>query len=208
MAANHHTRKPAHMEMIGGKSKRQRMWEAIRAKRSGFTLMDIATAAELEIDAVTAYLAALRRGQWLVQTNDAGSYSRKAKRYALARDNGIEAPRVNRRGQAVTHGLIKEQLWRTMRLIGEFDRQQLAACASTPALPITPAVAGDYLRHLEHAGYISRLSGGKGGVQARWVFNHARYSGPRPPIVQRTQSVYDPNLDRVVWQEEINDDDL
>lgn len=203
----HNTRKPAHMEMIGGKSKRQRMWEAIRARRSGFSLIDIAAVADLEIDAVEAYVTALKRGQWLVQINDANGVG-EPKRYELARDNGIEAPRVNQQGKLITMGLAQEQMWRTMRLIGEFDCHQLSAQASTPQVFVSIVAARDYISNLAHAGYVRRVSGGRGGVLTRWIFDSSRYSGPRPPMVQRTKSIYDPNIGKIVWQQEVNDDDL
>lgn len=203
----HNTRKPVHMEMIGGKSKRQHMWEAIRAKREGFTIQDVAATTDLSMEAVKSYVTALKRGKWLAQINDTRTRG-VMKRYVLVRDNGIEAPRITLQGQLVTQGLVQEQLWRTMRLIGEFDHRQLAAQASTPSHPVSLSATRDYLRHLAHAGYIRRVSGNRQGQLIRWAFNHTHYTGPRPPIVQRTQSVYDPNLGKVVWQEEVNDDDL
>lgn len=202
-----HPRKPVDIEMAGGKSKRQRMWEAMRTKQQGFTIQDIAAAADLDMEAVKGYISALKRGQWLVQINDVLARG-KTKRYALVRDNGIEAPRVNRHGDTVTQGLAQEQMWRTMRLIGEFDYLQLMANASTPEHPIAAAAARDYLRYLANAGYLQQTAAACGRKPARWQFINNRYSGPRPPMIQRLNAVYDPNLGKVVWQQEVNDDDL
>ena len=66
------SRKPAHLEMIGGKSPRQRMWEAIRdtaiggnPENGGFTATDIARACKIEAPAVSEYLRALHLGGYL-----------------------------------------------------------------------------------------------------------------------------------------------
>ncbi|KZE34156.1 hypothetical protein [Crenobacter luteus] len=212
MAAPHRTRQPAELEMIGGKGTRQRCWEAIRARRDGFTLLDIAHKAAADIATTKTYLQALEKGGFIeVGNRERGGHDEK--HYRLAKDNGLEAPRLTRDGQPVTQGRAQEQMWRTMRIMGgDFNYQELAALASTSEVAVSPVAARDYLKHLAHAGYVTVVAQGKGrgagGVANRYRFNPGRYSGPRPPMVQRTKSVYDPNLGRVVWQEEADHDDL
>lgn len=212
MAATNKTRKPAELEMIGGKSKRQRCWEAIRARRDGFTLLDVACTADLDMATTRTYLQSLERGGFIEQGNITRPMGEE-KHFRLIKDNGLEAPRLTRDGQLVTQGRAQEQMWRTMRILGsDFNYQELAGLASTSEITVSPIAARDYLKHLAHAGYVTVVTKGKGrgtgGVPSRYRFNLGRYTGPRPPMVQRTKSIYDPNVGKVVWQEEIDHDEL
>jgi hypothetical protein len=60
------------------------------------------------------------------------------------------------------------------------------------------------------AGYLIEIKKGQAQgtsrLPARFRFNPARNTGPRPPMIQRTKAVYDPNLGQVVWQEEPDHD--
>jgi hypothetical protein len=45
-------------------------------------------------------------------------------------------------------------------------------------------------------------------VLTRYRFLAARYSGPKPPMIQRIKAVYDPNRSEVVWSSlEVKHDD-
>lgn len=206
----HCIRKPAHLEMVGGKSKSQLVWEAIRANRDRFTAYYIARRADVDDGTVQTYLLALCKAGFVEQINETGMA--EIKEYHLARDNGLEAPRLTKDGKPAVRGRSQEQMWRTMRIIGgDFNYLELAGMASTDEVPVSPAAAKDYLRHLAYAGYLTVVVKGKGrgagGVPSRYRFNAGRNTGPRPPMVQRTKSIYDPNLGQVVW-EEIDHDDL
>lgn len=212
MAATNRTRRPADLEMIGGKSKRQRIWESIRRQDNEFALLDIVRAAHIETETVRTYLTCLVNGGVVVQTT-VPCHPREPKRYRLERDNGVEAPRLTKSGKPVIQGLATEQMWRTLRMMGgDFNGTELAGFASTASVTVSPVAARDYLNHLERAGYVAIVSKGHGrgtgGVQTRYQFLPGRYTGPRPPMVQRTKSIYDPNLNQVVWQEGIPDDVL
>lgn len=213
MAATNNTRQPAELEMIGGKGKRQRCWEAIRARREHFTMLDVACAADADTETTQTYLQALLAGGYIVQTNQ--TRRGQQKHFRLERDNGLEAPRLTKDGKPVTQGLAQEQMWRTLRIIGnDFTYLELAGLASTSEIAVATTAARDYLKHLARAGYVTAVEKGKGrggsggGIPTRYRFNRGRYTGPRPPMVQRTKSVYDPNLGCVVWQEEADHDDL
>lgn len=212
MAGTKTPRKPAHLEMVGGKSKRQRMWEAIRAHRQHFVLLEIARIADADLDTTKTYLQALEKGGFIVLLNPTrGGHDEK--RWQLVQDNGLEAPRLTKAGKPVVQGLSNEQMWRTMRIVKhDFNARELAGLASTATVTVNVDAAKKYLKHLADAGYLTVVSLGKGrgqgGVQSRYQFNQQRYSGPRPPMIQRTKSVYDPNLGKVVWQQETDDDEL
>ncbi|WP_028536180.1 hypothetical protein [Paludibacterium yongneupense] len=212
MAAANRRRKPIDLEMTGGKSKRQAMWEAIRQRHANFTLTEVARAVETDTGTTKTYLQSLEKGGFIETLNPIRG-GHEEKRYRLARDNGLEAPRLTRDGSPVVQGRAQEQLWRTMRMIGaDFNYLELAGLASTEAVPVAPIAARDYLKHLAHAGYVMVVAKGQGrglgGVPTRFRFNPTRYTGPRPPMVQRTKSIYDPNLGKVVWQEEVDHDEL
>lgn len=184
--------KPATLR--GGPGPRQRIWEQLRRKGRG-------TARELRgeltgavpIATVTSYLKALAA---------AGVVERDGPVYALARDEGIEAPRVRRDGSRVTQGLAQEQMWRTLRMRGGVaNARVLAMFASTPAVPIPESTAKRYLQALQTAGYTESVG------TMRYKLRHAWNTGPKPPMVCRLKMVYDPNLQAVVWAPEVSEED-
>ncbi|MGC0151220.1 hypothetical protein ACPRNU_02025 [Chromobacterium vaccinii] len=213
MAATRNARKPAHLEMVGGKNKRQRIWEYIRQSREGFAVSEAAWKAHVDGDTTRTYFQSLENGSYITVINPVRG-PQEEKRYRLERDTGLEAPRLTRSGQPVTQGLAQEQMWRAMRILsGDFSFPELAALASTPEVAVSPAAAQCYLKHLAKAGYVTLVQKsmsrvGTGRTPSRYRFSTSRYTGPRPPMIQRSKSVYDPNLDKVVWQEEMNHDDL
>lgn len=208
-------RKPVHMEMVGGKGSRQRVWEAIRKHAGTFTLYQISRKANADDETVYTYLLSLQRGGFLEGTLPAGSKPGKAeKKWKLIRDNGVEAPRLKRDGSPVTQGLGTEAMWRSMRIIGSFNGRELAAHASACGVEVKETTAKAYIIVLHAAGYLKVVeaaklaSPGKPPAQARYVLAPGKYTGPRPPMIQRTKTLYDPNLAKVVWNEEIDHDDL
>lgn len=212
-------RKPAHLEMLGGKGPRQRVWEGIRrlARKSDnpFTEGDIWVATEgSEIDVEMDLIRDYRRGlvaAGILGTVTAGRHTGAAATYRLLVDEGAEAPRVRRDGSRVTMGLAQEQMWRTLRAIkGDISGRELAAYASTGAVPVSEKAARDYLGNLARAKYVEETvkgiggGGGKGGYPSR--FRLISNTGPRPPMVQRVDAIYDPNLGEVIWIKPINEE--
>lgn len=194
-------RKPAHLELAGGKGLRQRLWERMRAWKGAFGYADITVGAEC-VETVRDYVLGLERAGFLAVAKPAGH--RTPKLWRLAHDVGAEAPRVRRDGTPVTMGLGQEQMWRTLRLLdGDVNAIELAAGASTPQIPVRESAAADYLHNLHRAGYLTETrkghGTGRGGVRSRYRL--AQDTGPRPPMVGRTRVVYDPNLGRVVWHD-------
>lgn len=215
------SRKPAPLELAGGKGLRQRLWDRIRqipAPRP-FALRDILIGGELDSESTAReYITGLFRAGYLDLQQAAittGPASRRAPAlYRLARDAGAEAPRVRKDGTPVTMGLAQEQMWRTLRLLkGDTNARELAAHASTATVPVAETAAGAYLRTLCSAGYLDCTSRGKGlgragaGIQARYRLKADRNTGPRPPMACRPRAVYDPNEARIVWQADVTDED-
>jgi hypothetical protein len=187
------SRKPVNLQMIGGKTPRQHIWEQIRNLRR-FTLDQLRgeLSGAIHRDTLKTYLKSLLAGGYLnVDTIDGRPG------YNLARDVGAEAPRVREDGTAVVQGLGQEQLWRTLRIMrNPMTAVQIAGHASIPEVAVSPVATEDYLQRLTQAGYLERTGQGK----------HAKYrlindSGPLPPQIQRVKQVFDPNWNRVVWRD-------
>ena len=208
-------RKPVHLDRVGGKGPRQRMWEEIRHRRTGFTNADISVATNINTDTVYEYLGLLHRAGFIAAQGGIPQGLCQEVSYQLARDEGVEAPRLDKRGQPVQQGQGTETLWRTMRMLREFSWTDLAAHAEMAAVSLTTYSIKDYLKHLNNAGYLTTLTpartgGGKNTPATYCLASRNRITGkppgPRPPMVQRTKQIYDPNHDLVVWQEEPDDE--
>jgi len=200
------TRKSVHLELVGGKGIRQRVWERIRAMRGAdFALLDVTYGGECAAT-VRDYILGLERAGYLVLVSP-GDH-RAPKRWRLVRDAGAEAPRVRRDGTPVTMGLAQEQMWRTLRMLrGDINARELAAHAGTPEIPVRETAAADYLNNLHHAGYMEctrpHVKGRAGQARYRLVSN----TGPRPPMVCRADAIYDPNLGKTVWIKHVTEED-
>lgn len=213
------SRKPI-TQYVGGKGPRQCIWEAIRylsaLNNQPFTdaniwsALPIAIRMDIDVGAIREYRRSLIAAGVLETAEEAAKF--KAGIFRLVKDEGVEAPRVRKDGTRVTQGLAQEQMWRTLRMVGtDTNGHELAAHASTPAIPVAEVAARDYLQVLFHAGYLICTKEGKGtgrgGVQARFRLKPSRNTGPRPPMVCRTRVVYDPNEDKVVWAPVVTDED-
>jgi len=195
-------RKPVHIELAGGKSSRQRIWEAIlklSAKGNGnFTETEVARVANLESVPVRDYRRCLVAGGWLKCIAEPAHNSPGV--FRLERLNGAEAPRVRLDGSTVTQGRGNEAMWGAICVLDTFTAQLLAELSGTKV-----ATAKTYCALLAKAGYIVAGSPGKGigagGVQTLWRTVKSRNTGPRAPMITRLKAVYDPNLHEIVWSE-------
>lgn len=201
-------RKPVHLTVGGKPQGRQGIWEAIRRQRDAFTVASLNGATDIHRDTIRTYLRGLEAASHIARCTDAFPPGT----YRLVRDVGVDAPRVTREGKRVTQGAAREQMWRTMRMIrGDFSWRDLAIAASTAEVAVAETDAQDYCRNLARAGYLAVVSLGKAlgnniGVPTRYRFNRTKNTGPKAPMVQRVQSVFDPNLNRVVWIGEVRHD--
>lgn len=196
------------MESAGGRGTFQRIWEAIRARRDDFTMQLIHSDTLATEGAIGHYFSALVLGGYVERINQR-STNTEQQHFRLVKDCGIEYPRLNAKGQPIQRDLCTEAMWRTMRIVGgEFTTRELAALASTLERTIAHTTASVYIGQLVKAGYVVKTKAASKKSPPRYRFVSQRYSGPRPPVVGRNTYVYDPNLDKVVWQEEMNHDDL
>ena len=189
-------------EMLGGKPARQRMWEAIRSIKGEFYAVDIERLSDCELANVYHYLRSLSKAQF-VTVREVATTKRKgdrlSKAYTLIKNTGIEAPRINAKGEIVTAGPKYELLWRTFRILNTVTTDQLLDHAAAAGLEMTKRSVNTYTRALLDAGYIS--AAGKDGSRI-FTLKPAMNTGPRPPQIQSIKAVYDPNLNKVMHSED------
>lgn len=194
-------RKPAQMELIGGKPPRQRVWEQIRKFKLQFRPFDVARAAGVEYEAAATYIQCLIAGGYVVRVNEANF---DVAELQLIRDAGIEAPRLTRDGQPVTTGLGQEAMWRCLRMLGALDARMLAAHAASSGVEVKLASAKRYLQMLKKAGYLEVVepcNRRRAKLETLRLIPRMN-TGPRPPQIQNVKTVYDPNLNKVMYADE------
>jgi hypothetical protein len=148
---------------------------------------------------VDAYLSALIRGGYIkpgekVRASTQGGGDR-LRQYLLIRDIGVDAPRLRRDGKPLPP-TGQQNMWTVIKIEGWFSVPGLAAAASTAETPVLPSTAAVYVRHLLAAGYLEQRCD-----RYRLISNTGGYA----PMIQRTKVVFDPNLNRVVWHDQIRD---
>lgn len=199
-------RKPAHLELAGGRGLRQRLWDRIRAGGELFAVTDLLHGGEDESTA-REYITGLFHAGYL-DLRRAAVPRKLTALYSLVRDAGAEAPRVRKDGTPVTMGLAQEQMWRTLRMLtGDTNARELAAHAGTPEIPVRESAALDYLGHLQRASYLRITKPHQQGRRGLARYQLITNTGPRPPMVCRADAVYDPNLGKTVWIRPVTEED-
>lgn len=173
---------------------REALWSAIRLMKEPFTLIELKQKSKCTIYQVREYVVCLEAAAIVAivgeKSNEGRGAIKPTKIYQLVHDRGVEPPRVRRDGTEVTQGRGREQMWETMRSSRNFTATDLHVLASTDDHPVAENEAKTYCRFLHRAGYLN-----KNGDRYTFI----KRTGPKPPMIQRTKSVYDPNLDEVVW---------
>lgn len=170
---------------------RDAVWPIIRAFEGKFVFKQLLLKTDMHATSVREYLKLLVK---------AGFVSRSGNYYQLIKDNGREAPRINSSGQVVIESTKSEAIWRAVRILGEFDVTEIIIALTSLEVPTTPGYVKDYLTNLCKARYIVMSSEGAPGKKARYRFVESRYTGPKPPKIQRNTAIFDANLNKVVWQ--------
>lgn len=190
------SRKPVVELAANGKSYgRQAMWETMRAKRS-FTYADLH---QWDNDTVRDYVRRLVAGGYLTADRSGGQFRRVV--FTLVRDVGLEAPKLQKDGAPSHQGQGREHMWRAMKMLPNFNVVDLTVNASTEEVQVAEGEARDYVKHLERAKYLVIVKPATPTSKA--VYRLVRNTGPRPPMVTRAKVVFDPNLGRVAWCEEV-----
>ena len=173
------------------------MWEHIlRCNGQAFTINDIEEKTLVSRHSVSAFFRILTLAGYLKKT---GEMKGKAFHYILVKPQP-QRPLLNRDGSKHTHGLAKEQMWRTIKMIGAFTAADLAITASTTVNEVRLSHAKNYIGHLKKAGYLKVVRKHHShGLSAVYRLLPNKSTGPKAPIVQKDKSIFDPNLKKVVW---------
>lgn len=177
-------RHPAHTAAPG----RKELWLALRSLKSA-TAETIKVTARAQWRTANEYLGLLHMAGFVSVLNP--DAPRRDQVITLIRDVGTEAPRLRRDGSE-SPTPATDRLWRAIKMLGWFTAVELAAAAEAD-----PTHARDYLKHLARAGYLTV----EGRAPKPWRYRLApnRNTGPLPPQIQRTKTLYDPNLKQIVW---------
>ncbi|MBL8500659.1 MAG: hypothetical protein JNL77_08790 [Nitrosomonas sp.] len=188
-------RQPINQELTGGKTKRQRIWDLIRATGGSIFEAVEVTPGDIHRETARCYLESLVQGEYL-GCNIMGNQ----KLYYLINDVGVEAPRITKQGEKVTQGQGNEALWGAMQALGSFNTRVLAEMAG-----VVESTVKSYCKMLACAGYLAIDRKGKGvgagGIGTQYRLLTSRVNGPRPPMITRLKAVYDPNIHEIVWQQ-------
>lgn len=180
------------------KTRRQHIWNRIRALRA-FKPGDVLVKQDShERD----YLQGLERAGYIARTEQ-----HENKPYELINDCGIEAPRVRADGSHIE--IIWEPVWRSMRVLGEFTREELLAHIDADKAP-PPASLSKYIVTLLHAGWLvkadTRMQRRSRGMRFRLLPTYRQR--PCAPQIATITVVYDSCSSAIVWQQAHVDDPM
>lgn len=182
------------------------IWAAVR-KLGSFTRDDLCVELGKEFGnrvnehTVKSYLQRLTRaGRLSVKEESIGNGTARIHHYTLIKDTGVVAPRLNDAGQPTRLGTRQAAIWRTIRILKRFTWSEIVTAGSTDEVPLNPISVQEYISHLVAAGYlICSRHGCRQNGPAEYRLLPDRNTGPKPPKVSHTRTVYDQNLDQVVY---------
>lgn len=186
----------------GARYGRQAIWDTIRALPE-FTLVSLSARLSMSESTVKDYLRGLVKAGYVRVVEKRKQVAYSVAVYALVRDSGVEAPRINRKGEALPP-TGQQRMWDAMKVMPQFTPVQIVAAASadTSAPAVTMYAALAYVSTLSKAGYLAQVGGAASGCapEAR-VYRLLRNTGGAAPMVQKTRVVFDPNTGEVALPE-------
>lgn len=188
-----------HILELKSKAGFESAWVAIRRLKE-FTQRDVLCEIGKEFgdnvnaDTIKSYIQRLVRGGY-VETRGVIRTPRGTRlmQYALVKDVGVCAPRLQKNGAPSVTGLKHEALWRSMKMLGTFSLRELRLASSTDKVAPCAEETADYCEHLTRAGYLQRTSAGN------YRFLPSQFTGPRAPVITRVDTVYDANTRQIVY---------
>lgn len=176
---------------------RKMIWAVIRELKT-FTIRNLEDRTKIAPRTITSYLQALEKAE-IINKNVVYATGRgclRTNEYKLLKDLGVNAPVVNKSGSLIEDS-HQSRIWRAVRILKNFTLRDIVATASQDDDPVTMASAEQYLNFLKKAGYLSKKNKEK-------VFHLvlSMNKGIQAPQVQRIRQIYDPNIDKVVWNSE------
>lgn len=185
--------------VTGTKEPRQRMWESIRVLAPGFSTNDIARRSGQMPREINEYFSALVKAG-IIDVIESPS-GKEGRIYSLIKDEGVEHPRLNRKGERVYDHLITENIWRSIRILkGSFTAETVLHTASAGGAAMTIKIVRQYLNALTEAGYFTKTDWDRNSPET-YQLVPGKHTGPRPPEIRKLDSlqVYDPNLSKLVF---------
>jgi hypothetical protein len=174
---------------LSSSESRQAIWEALRAADAPMTRAQIHETTKVPPTTIGNYLQGLAEAGLVMKADGPGVHPV----WSLSgTDTGYHAPRVRRDGSRVVTGDGCGNMWRTMRAMGEFSPRELASHSTTDTVGVSETHAKVYCSKLLAAGFLRVLRKARPGQQQA-IYRLVRNTGPRPPVVQRVQRVFDPN---------------
>ena len=182
-----------------------RLWAALRKnKHRALKIGMLADLAGVHVDAAKHHIHGLVAAGYVEAVAGEKSGCVQVFTYQLVNDVGVDAPLVGYDGQLLDTGVKNANMWRTMRMLARFDFHELAAHASTTEHEVAVGNAKKYVSMLFQAGYLTIVKPAEklGRANKPAVYSLTKNTGPKPPMIQKLKTVYDQNLNEVVWQEE------
>ncbi|MET3461263.1 hypothetical protein [Variovorax atrisoli] len=196
-------RRPIEHEVVGLQTPRERVWRAIRKLRT-FTMLQVQDATDplVPVHACESYVTWLVTAGYLgvaeAHRTRSGNGKYTEQTYRLLKDS-FEAPRVTRAGEPVSQGMANLAMWRAMKILREFDWEDVCRAASTQTFQVAPTTASTYVRFLARAGYFRELRKPKPGTPGRYRL--VRDTGAHAPAITRRKTVFDRNTGEFTWQQ-------
>ncbi len=202
-------RRPMNLVAAGGyTTPRDAIWAAIRKLRR-FTLPQLRCECDRDRSTIRAYVVSLCAAGHLKIVEKGQARNRFVHTvknylagdiYELVKDCGVEAPRVNKKGEKVLQGKKRERIWKSIRILKNgFTIADLVMTSSTPGKQVSKVDAQQYCQKLARAKYLKKMSP---NIPARYRLQRGKNTGPKPPMVQKNGAIFDPNLNQVVYTPE------
>jgi len=177
----------------------QRVWNEIRQRSEGFTLVEVAEAGSMQINSARAFIDGLKAAGFISVISQ-----KPIIRYCLERDTGYSAPEIRRDGSFIkpkTSEMIEKAMWNTLRITrAAVNAHELAALSSNDEINIPARIADEYLVMLWCAGYVSNL-GSKTDKKTKYQLLPDMNTGAKPPTIRNIRQVVDQNTNALMFQE-------
>lgn len=176
---------------------RQDLWEKMMDLKT-FTIKELGSYNRIEKTTIMSYLRGLVAAGYLTVKKDKNGSNKTFNTYSIVKKS-LDYPKVRVDGSIITQGRGTEQMWRSMRVMKTFTPKDLSIHCSTEDVQVSKETANDYIKYLCRAGYLKIKRPSTTSTQAMYLFIPTKYTGPKPPKIQRVKQVFDPNLNCVVW---------
>ncbi|WP_299378613.1 hypothetical protein [uncultured Kiloniella sp.] len=177
-------------------SGRQAQWEAIK-KLQIFTIAEVSKKSKEKLDTCRLYISLLVKAKIVEEVVNQPFETSK---FQLKKDVGFHHPRIRKDGTRIPDGNTQDAIWRLMRLFKKFSFIELDTALRNAGLETHLGTIKGYIQSLAKAGYLKRLD--QPNPRQIKTYLLVKNSGPKPPIVQKVNRIFDPNLKEITWRED------